>query len=278
VVLTVISILGIIGLATGDGVVAGAVGGALGALFGRPAWLSVFILLAVGLGASVSGFTNLRVLSPSSIVMATLFVSALSGFTHLTTGLGAEPSGPTGGGILGRAVGWNMVVALGHLGAYTILLVLLVVGLAFALLRPGPGLRYIATLGRIVIGSLRSLQRVAVPLIKRLNPSDLRKDDSAKDPAKTRPIKKPQAPQPEVDKTWQQAPLIKVKTAATTPSENPSAHPTASEDDGIGKRWKLPPFELLDEPDRKPRVTNNEITERASLIESTLASYNISAK
>ena len=99
-ILTVISVLALIGLATSDGIVAGAVGGALAELFGRPAWLSVFVLLAIGAATFASGFTTVRLVSAPVMLVAVVFVSVLSGLAHLVTGLGAEQSGPTGGGSL----------------------------------------------------------------------------------------------------------------------------------------------------------------------------------
>ncbi len=276
--LTVIAVLALIGLATGDGVVAGAVGGALAALFGRPAWLAVFVLLAIGIATFVAGFTPLRLVSASTVLMAVIFVSALSGLTHLATGLAAEPSGSTGGGFLGRAVGWNMVVALGYSGAYAVLFILIVFGLAFALLRPRPGLRYVGALGRIVIEGLRSIRRLAGSTARRF---EVRRPATDSTPAlsdKASPPKQNQASENGTVENWQQAPLIKVKLSPS-PAEVQKQE-VADSDSGKETsqgRWQLPPLELLDKPSRTGRVTDAEIAENASLIESTLASFNIEA-
>ena len=149
--LAVISVLGFIGLATGDGIVAGAIGGALASLFGRPAWLAVLILLLMGVATFVSSVGGRRIVSASSVFMAALFLASLSGLSHLTTGLESEPSGRTGGGFLGQLVGWNLVLGLGYSGAYAVLIILIILGLGLALLRPASGLRLVEVIGVIVI-------------------------------------------------------------------------------------------------------------------------------
>ncbi len=276
-VLTVISVLALIGLATEDGIVAGAVGGALAELFGRPAWLSVFVLLAIGVTTFASGFTKVRLVSAPVMAIAVVFVSALSGLTHLATGLGAQQSGPTGGGLLGRAVGWNMVVALGYPGAYTVLIILIVLVLAFALLRPGPGLGYVAALGRFVIEVSRSIRRLAVAAAVRLE-ARLRALEGARGKSANVPSRKRGAATKVKDDKWQQAPLIKVKSPPVQPADgNQVAAEEESETEDAG-RWRLPPFDFLDQPNRSRGVTDEEIAENAAVIESTLASFNVEAR
>ena len=276
-VLTVISVLALIGLATDDGIVAGAVGGALAELFGRPAWLSVFVLLAIGVTTFASGFTKVRLVSAPVVAIVVVFVSALSGLTHLATGLGAQPSGPTGGGLLGRAVGWNMVVALGYPGAYTILIILIVLVLAFALLRPGPGLGYVAALGRFVIEVSRSIRRFVVATAVRLE-ARLRALENARGKSASAPSGKRGAATTAKDDKWQQAPLIKVKSPQVQSVDaNQGAAEGESETEDAG-RWRLPPFDFLDQPNRSRGVTDEEIAENAAIIESTLASFNVEAR
>ena len=276
-VLTVISVLALIGLATDDGIVAGALGGALAELFGRPAWLSVFVLLAIGVMTFASGFTNVRLVSAPILLIAVVFVSALSGLTHLVTGLGAEQSGPMGGGILGRAVGWNMVVALGYPGAYAVLIALIALVLALALLRPGPGLGYVAALGRFVIEGSRSIRRFAVAAAARLE-ARLQALEGANGKSANVPSRKRDRSKQAADDKWQQAPLIKVKSPPSQSAvEKQGAAEEESERENAG-RWRLPPFDLLDQPNRSRRVTDDEIAENAALIESTLATFNVEAK
>ena len=277
-ILTAISVLALIGLATGDGIVAGALGGALAELFGRPAWLSVFVLLAIGVAAFASGFTSVRLVSAPIVLIAVVFVSALSGLTHLVTGLGAEQSGPTGGGILGRAVGWNMVVALGYPGAYAVLIILIVLVLAFALLRPGPGLGYVAALGRFVIEGARSIRRLAVAAAVRLEARLRTLEGAADKSANASPSRKRDTANEAAAGKWQQAPLIKVKSppVQSAAEEQGAAEDESDQEDAGG--WRLPALDLLDQPNRSRRVTDDEIAENAALIESTLASFNIEAR
>ena len=276
-VLSVISVLALIGLATDDGIVAGAVGGALAELFGRPAWLSVFVLLAIGVTTFASGFTKVRLVSAPVVAIAVVFVSALSGLTHLATGLGAQQSGPTGGGILGRAVGWNMVVALGYPGAYTVLIILIVLVLAFALLRPGPGLGYVAALGRFVIEVSRSIRRLAVATAVRLE-ARLRALEKYRGKSTNAPSGKRGAATKVKEDNWKQAPLIKVKSPPVQPADEKQGTAEEESEAEDAGRWRLPPFDLLDQPNRSRGVTDDEIAENAAVIESTLASFNVEAR
>ena len=53
------------------------------------------------------------------------------------------------------------------------------------------------------------------------------------------------------------------------------AEESEAEDAG---RWRLPPFDFLDQPNRSRGVTDEEIAENAAIIESTLASFNVEAR
>ena len=118
------------------------------------------------------------------------------------------------GGILGRAVGWNMVVALGYPGAYAVLIILIVLVLAFALLRPGPGLGYVAALGRFVIEGARSIRRLAVAAAVRLEARLRTLEGAAGKSANASPSRKRDTANEAAAGKWQQAPLIKGQIAS----------------------------------------------------------------
>ena len=277
--LAVISVLGFIGLATGDGIVAGAIGGALASLFGRPAWLAVLILLLMGVATFVSSVGGRRIVSASSVFMAALFLASLSGLSHLTTGLESEPSGRTGGGFLGQLVGWNLVLGLGYSGAYAVLIILIILGLGLALLRPASGLRLVEVIGVIVIRGIRSAWRLSVAMVRRLDARGAKSGGSPAEPVKQGASKRTETPITSRDDQWQQAPLIKTKSN-DEPSEPAADGPVevAVDDAQADGKWRLPPLELLTAPESRERISEDEISENAALLESTLASFGIEAR
>ena len=268
--LAAVSLLALIGLLSPDGIVAGALGKAFATLFGRPAWLAVIAFIGIGVASLASAWGSRRLLGGTSVLFAVIFLASLSGVIHLASGQGPAASGPNGGGLLGRAVGWNVALALGRPGAYVALTIIMLGGLVAAT-RPPSSLRYVGYLGRLVIAALGASTRAGIAALKRLE-----ERSSPLTPRRSKPPPKPHRVEAQAEeKRWEQAPLIKVKTSLA-PRPSPEGAPA---DAGPKKgRWSLPTVDLLSGPDRPERVPESEIAENAATIEATLASFDVEAK
>lgn len=277
IVLVLLSTLAFLGLILPEGDVSGAVGAAFSDLFGRSAWLAILALLVLSCAALISSFSRFEILRANYVLGAALLLVAISGIAHVVSGVEADRSALSNiGGVVGWAVGWNLTRAVTDIGAMIVLLAIVFGVVSLFSIRHPILIKLVSIVGAWALVGIRrtwhifgaNLRKVSSRSVAQEGSDELSKQSSQADSPKM-PDSKSEDVGP--DPNWQQDTLIRIKTAEKiVPVETPAQR----EADG----WTLPSFDILEAPVDGARVSEDEISRDAELIEQTLSNFNVKAR
>lgn len=230
------------------GVLGGAAGGALKALFGKGAWAAPVAMGVLGIGLMLGRRTIQFGILAWGVVLLLL---AILGFLSQTDGDYFEPSAAANsGGYVGAVVGWAFDRLLGDARAV--------------------GLGALAMIGLILCVNV-PIQAVLASLRDRAQKLRNTRTQSWAKTAARKPERKAvvaiQEPEPEPEQRERARPAV--RETIRTPSETQAPVPKEG--------YVLPPLSLLKEPEPKPKRTQAEIQENIDILESTLEEFGIEA-
>jgi S-DNA-T family DNA segregation ATPase FtsK/SpoIIIE len=264
-------------------------------LFGQGAVLLALLLLAAGISIERPGQVGYG--SSLSIVGGLIVFVAGLGLIHLVWGRGAGPQAlRDGGGALGNAFSSTLSDLISPIGAFVVLLGLVVAGLLLlfnvtlrGLLRPVTGggrvlASAIATPARAIAeGAAARRADQAVPVSAEPRKSRADRPDRPTDPSgkPMQPVIKPDptpAPEPSIvplSQTIWSAPAADAShAAAATAVAERTTHET---EDEPARVWSLPGYELLDTAEAGATGQRLDHARNIRIIEDKLASFQIEA-
>ncbi len=296
VVLLFLSVVMLVSLLTKD---SGIIGGALGTLLRIFAGVGAFIVplavAAIGIIFLIGPFLPA---SRNAAFGAILIFFSIVGWKHLSAVRDVDPKNfsvffstemlSTGGGFTGAALAYILKMYLGHLGAFTALIALGVIGI---ILMTGIPLfelvRSIHIFGKGTLDTAKNrfpkqqspLKKTSAPqpkpeptasVIQRIkNKSILLQRGDSKEDSQPKPERPPVAvnvSQP------------KISSNGGNGKKDESGQKTLSlETDSIGKDFRLPPLDLLADPQPPPKRVEEELRGNIEIIERTLEEFRVPA-
>ena len=278
VLLILIALLGLLALASNAGSILTGLRDWLTTTFDR-AWF-VPVGAALGLGAYLLWPKAPRP-RPVDIVSGSVAVIALVGIFGL---LGH-------GGSVGRGIDGSVTQVFGHVGAWAVLVALLVIGLIVTVhFSPGALLASVVGAGQAAYAERLRLQNLVSPpapaKTREPKPAPATRDELAKSAASfaaPHPVLEPLKPWEIEDDREEPAGKPQPRTEVETPGEEPAAPPALRvvdelEDDLPEIEWKLPSITLLDTVTARRERMADEIKRNVKIIESTLETFGVACK
>jgi len=278
VLLILIALLGLLALASNAGSILTGLRDWLTTTFDR-AWF-VPVGAALGLGAYLLWPKAPRP-RPVDIVSGSVAVIALVGIFGL---LGH-------GGSVGRGIDGSVTQVFGHVGAWAVLVALLVIGLIVTVhFSPGALLASVVGAGQAAYAERLRLQNLVSPpapaKTREPKPAPATRDELAKSAASfaaPHPVLEPLKPWEIEDDREEPARKPQPRTEVETPGEEPAAPPALRvvaelEDDLPEIEWKLPSITLLDTVTARRERMADEIKRNVKIIESTLETFGVACK
>ncbi len=275
--LVLLSTLAFLGLILPEGNVSGAIGAAFSDLFGRTAWLAILALLALSCAAVISSFSRFEILRANYVLGTVLLLVAISGIAHIVSGAKADRSALSDiGGVVGWAVGWNLTRAVTDIGAMIVLLAIVFGVMSLFSIRHPVVIKLISTVGAWALVVIRRTWQISASNLRKVFSQPVTKEGSSELSKKPSQVASPELPDrksgdADSEPDWQQDTLIRIKTTEKVVAVET---PVQREADG----WTLPSFDLLEAPIDGARVSEEEISRDAELIEQTLANFNVKAR
>jgi len=280
VLLILIALLGLLALASNTGSILTGLRDWLTTTFDR-AWF-VPVGAALGLGAYLLWPKAPRP-RPVDIVSGAVAVIALVGIFGL---LGH-------GGSVGRGIDGSVIQVFGPVGAWAVLVALLVVGLIVTVhFSPGALLGTVLATGQAAYAERQRLQNLVSPPApapakgKEPKPAPATRDELAKSAASfATPHAVPEPPKPweleqdVVEPTKKPPSQFKSEPSDEEPAPPPALRVVAELEDDLPEiEWKLPSITLLDTVTAKRERMADEIKRNVKIIESTLETFGVACK
>ena len=278
--LILIALLGLLALASNTGSILTGLRDWLTTTFDR-AWF-VPVGAALGLGAYLLWPKAPRP-RPVDIVSGAVAVIALVGIFGL---LGH-------GGSVGRGIDGSVIQVFGPVGAWAVLVALLVVGLIVTVhFSPGALLGTVLATGQAAYAERQRLQNLVSPPApapakgKEPKPAPATRDELAKSAASfATPHAVPEPPKPweleqdVVEPTKKPPSQFKSEPSDEEPAPPPALRVVAELEDDLPEiEWKLPSITLLDTVTAKRERMADEIKRNVKIIESTLETFGVACK